>query len=224
VGSHKFNTTITQFITTYRKVLQLSVTRICTCKFVSVRRLRTTTYNRSYVCIRTTGSCSFEAAATVAFYGRRCNSFVVFRVDFFEKLVARASRLRNFLGEVSSLARIARPISVLSAQFVSCLAFCQVATVLPSAYCASWFSLKWLSWNLARKFSATFPCRPVIEIQLHEKQRPFSALESGHAVTLLTVCDTHLPAARRWFIARLLSPTDILPFKDIARELTWPPS
>jgi hypothetical protein len=47
-------------------------------------------------------------------YGRSFNKFVTFRADDFETLVSRASRLRDFLGEVPSVTPISSNLSSVS--------------------------------------------------------------------------------------------------------------
>jgi hypothetical protein len=82
---------------------------------------------------------SFKAWTNIASYGRGFNSFVVLCANVFETLVSRAGGLRDFLGEVSSVAPISLDVSSVSTfRFLTC--FCLAAILLCSA---SWLNSVW---------------------------------------------------------------------------------
>jgi hypothetical protein len=70
--------------------------------------------------ILATGSCSFKALTTTVLYGHSFNNFVALHADVLEKPVSCTSHLRDFLGEVSSLAPMASNVfSVSTVCFLS---------------------------------------------------------------------------------------------------------
>jgi hypothetical protein len=123
-----------------------------------------------------------------------------------ETPVSCASRLSDFLCEVSSLA----PTS-LSAQFVSYLAFCRCCCLqLLDQVTKTLSTWKWFSWKLELKSSSTFLAESFLKLNC-TKHTSCSIVHLTRAMLYSTewLTEKYINRSRqnRWFTAEVLSPT-----------------